>query len=347
MKSLKLTILILIIFLKTGNVLSEKNLFNVNNIEIINGSRVNNEALANKAIKKGFYELIDRILLTEDAERLKKLSFSEIKDLVSYYQIKAENNKVEKPKTFFNVFFDKVKIHNLFFKKDISYSDIVNDELYLLPILKKENKLYIYTQNYFYEKWKEVSENKLVEFILPLENIETIQKINSNQNNLLDVDIRNIFQEYTKKNLALVFIEDTKSNEEKVFLKTVIMGKSINKVIIVKRPNLDQNQFYEKIILETKKEIINLVKLQNLIDIRTPSFINATFNITKKNSLKELNYRLNKIDLIENIYILELNKEYISLKIKYLGKIKKIIDQLESQQIILKFKDDQWIMKLI
>ena len=125
------------------------------------------------------------------------------------------------------------------------------------------------------------------------------------------------------------------------------MGKSINKVIIVKRPNLDQNQFYEKIILETKKEIINLVKLQNLIDIRTPSFINATFNITKKNSLKELNYRLNKIDLIENIYILELNKEYISLKIKYLGKIKKIIDQLESQQIILKFKDDQWIMKLI
>ena len=127
MKSLKLTILILIIFLKTGNVLSEKNLFNVNNIEIINGSRVNNEALANKAIKKGFYELIDRILLTEDAERLKKLSFSEIKDLVSYYQIKAENNKVEKPKTFFNVFFDKVKIHNLFFKKDISYSDIVND----------------------------------------------------------------------------------------------------------------------------------------------------------------------------------------------------------------------------
>ena len=103
----------------------------------------------------------------------------------------------------------------------------------------------------------------------------------------------------------------------------------------------------EKIILDIKKEIINLVKLQNLIDIRTPSFINATLNVTKKNSLKELNSRLKKIDLIENIYIQELNNEYILIKIKYLGKIKKIIDQLESQKIILKLTDDQWVMKLI
>ena len=29
--------------------------------------------------------------------------------------------------------------------------------------------------------------------------------------------------------------------------------------------------FYEKIIIETQKELINLVKSKNLIDIRTPS----------------------------------------------------------------------------
>ena len=125
------------------------------------------------------------------------------------------------------------------------------------------------------------------------------------------------------------------------------MGKRINKIIALKRTGLSQKQFNEKIILDIKKEIINLVKLQNLIDIRTPSFINATLNVTKKNSLKELNSRLKKIDLIENIYIQELNNEYILIKIKYLGKIKKIIDQLESQKIILKLTDDQWVMKLI
>ena len=34
MKLIKLTLIILVIFLKTGNVLSEQNIFNVNNIEL-------------------------------------------------------------------------------------------------------------------------------------------------------------------------------------------------------------------------------------------------------------------------------------------------------------------------
>ena len=64
-----------------------------------------------------------------------------------------------------------------------------------------------------------IKENKLIDFILPLENIETIQQINSNKNDLLSLDIRDIFQEYTNKNIALIFIEDTNSNKEKIFLK--------------------------------------------------------------------------------------------------------------------------------
>ena len=63
MKSYKLILLILIIFLKTGNVLSNTNIFNVNNIEIEKKSKSNNDELANEAIKKGFKELLDKILL--------------------------------------------------------------------------------------------------------------------------------------------------------------------------------------------------------------------------------------------------------------------------------------------
>ena len=52
------------------------------------------------------------------------------------------------------------------------------------------------------------------------------------------------------------------------------MGKNINKNLKIKKLNLSQIKFYEKIISETKEEITNLVKSQNLIDIRTPSFMN-------------------------------------------------------------------------
>ena len=101
------------------------------------------------------------------------------------------------------------------------------------------------------------------------------------------------------------------------------------------------------ILLLNLKEIVNLVKSQNLIDVKTPSFINIKFFMDKKNNLVELDSRIKKIDLIENLYFLEINKKYVLLKIKYLGKINKIIDQLKDQNILLELKNDQWSLKII
>ena len=51
-----------------------------------------------------------------------------------------------------------------------------------------------------------------------------------------------------------------------------------------------------KIIIKLlKKELINLVKSENLIDIRTPSFLNVNLILNKKSSLVELNLRLKKL----------------------------------------------------
>ena len=58
-----------------------------------------------------------------------------------------------------------------------------------------------------------------------------------------------------------------------------------------------------KIIIETKKELINLIKSKNLIDVRTPSFLNTKLLIRKDKNLVELKERLKQIDLIDNIFI--------------------------------------------
>ena len=345
MKCFKLFFNILVIFLKTGNVLSEDNLFSVNNIEISYKSTSNNEILANQAIKKGFKELIDRLLLQEDKSKLNNLNFSQIKELVSYYQIK-EKEKDLKIKIF-NIFFDKDKLHNLFYKINISYSDLNKNDIFLLPIIKEDGKFFIYSQNYFYEKWNQVYPSDLIEFILQIENIETIQIVNSFKDNLVNLDIRDIFKEYSEENLALILIEKNELNDGKVFLKTNIRGKEINKNLIIKKLGLPEEKFNEKIILETKREIVNLLKSQNLIDIRTPSFINTKFKLGKKNNLVELNKRIKKIDLIENIYVQEFNSNYVYIKIKYLGRVNNIVEELKNQKIILKFLGDQWSLEII
>ena len=347
MNFIKLISIILIIFSKTGKVLSKDNIFNVNNIDVLKKGNLSNDALANIAIKKGYIDLIEKILLDEDKKKLIQLNFTEIKELVSYYQIisKKENENYDN-KLSFNIFFDRDKFHNLFFKKNILYSEIVDKEIYLLPIFKKNDQIYIYSQNFFYEKWNKIYLEDLIEFILPIENIEVIQNINTNKNNMLNLNLKDLFTEYKNKNLALILIEDTKSKNEKIYLRANIMQKKIDKSIIVDRSNLDDKKYYEKIILKVSQEIINLVKSQNLIDIRTPSFINTVISIDKKNDLVRLNKRLKKIDLIDDLYVQEFNNEYVLLKIKYLGKLDKIIKQLQDQQINLSLINDQWRLEI-
>ncbi|MDC0545045.1 hypothetical protein OAO00_00930 [Pelagibacteraceae bacterium] len=347
MKFYKLILFILIVFLKTGNLLSNNNIFDVNNIEIEKKSKSNNDEIANQAIKKGFEELLDKILLKEDNKKLEELKFSEIKELVKYYQVSniITSNNIEKIN--YNISFDKDKIHNLFYNKKISYSEITNKELFILPILRKNNQIFIYNRNFFYDNWNEIYDNDLIEFIIPIENIEIIQNINSNRDNLLNLQLKIIFEEYQDKNLAIVLIEDNNSKEEKIYLKMKILGKNIVKNITVKRFELNEKNFYEKIIIEIKKEITNTVKSENLIDVRAPSFLNAEFEISEKSNLAELNTRLKKIDLIENIYIQEFNNETVNLKIKYLGKLDKIIRELENQKINLRLVGDQWSIKII
>ena len=348
MKNLRYILFILVIFFKTGNVLSDNNLFNVNNIEVVKNSSSNNDILANKAIKKGFKKLINRVLLKKDFEEFNKLKFNEIKELVLYYQIAKEeiNEKNETVKKY-NVIFDKEKLHTLFHKKGIAYSDILKNDLFILPILIENNEVNIYSKNFFYDNWNVGDKSELIEFILPQENIEIIQRINLDFNSILDVDIRTIFEEYSKKNLALILIEKNNQSDAKIFLKTYISQKNINRNIIIKRLDLNEMQFNQKIILNLKSEIINIVKSQNLIDVRVPSFINIKFQLNKKNNLVELDKRIKNIDLIENIFVQELNNEYVLIKLKYLGNIDKIINELKTENILLSLEQEEWILKMI
>ena len=126
-----------------------------------------------------------------------------------------------------------------------------------------------------------------------------------------------------------------------------IQEKNISKGLSIKKNDLSNTKLYEKIIFEAKNEIINLVKSENLIDIRTPSFLNAKLNLNKKTNLVDFNSRIKKIDLIENIFVQEFNKDYINLRIKYLGKLDKIMSQLKNENIILRLINDRWIIRIL
>ena len=348
MKFYKPIFLILIVFFKTETLLSDNDIFSVNNILVEKKGKISNKALADKAIKKGYNQLISKILLERDKDKVLNLDLNSIKQLVSYYRTSniSGENKNEKLVSF-SVTFDKNKFHNLFYVRGISYSEISDKEIYVLPVLIKKNEIFIFNNNFFYERWNKISKNDLVEFILYLENIEVIQKINKNKNTLINLEVKNLFKEYSKKNSALILIEDNGPENQKIYIKANIKDKPVSKSLKISSQNLDTQKYYEKIIIETKKELINLVKSRSLIDVRTPSFLLTKLILNKKSTLVELKSRIKNIDLIDSISVQELTKDYTRLRIKYLGKLENIINQLKNQNIDLKLIEDNWIIKVL
>ena len=127
-----------------------------------------------------------------------------------------------------------------------------------------------------------------------------------------------------------------------------VLGKKINKNLsFEKKVDVSEETFYKEIILEVDKEIKDLIKSQNLIDVRTPSFLNARIKLNNKNNLIKFKERLKKIDLINNFYVQQLSKDYVLVKIKYLGKINKIINKLKDEKINLIMIAGEWQLNII
>ena len=73
--------------------------------------------------------------------------------------------------------------------------------------------------------------------------------------------------------------------------------------------------------------------------------MNIQLKLNKNTNLVEFNNRIKKIDSIENIYVQEISKDYMNIKIKYLGKLDKIISQLKNNKINLQLINEQWVIK--
>ena len=348
MKLYKKIFLILVVFFKTETLFSENDLFNVNNIELEKKDNISNNKLTDQAIKRGFNQLKTKILLKEDSNKISDLKFSSVKRLVKYYQITSISGEKKREKLLnFSVTFDKNKIHDLFLSRGISYAEISDKELYILPILIKEDDISIFNNNFFYENWNKVYQNDLIEFVLPLENIETIKKINDHKKDLIKINLTDLFEEFLDKNLALVIIEDNNTSKKKIYIKSILSGKRISKNLDFNNQKMVTDNLDEKIISLVKMELINLVKSKNLIDVGTPLFLNVRLNINKKNNLVKLNSKIKKIDSIEKIYVQEFNKDFMNLRIKYFGKLEKIRIQLKKENIDLQLTNDEWVIKAL
>ena len=206
----------------------------------------------------------------------------------------------------------------------------------------------MFSNNYFYKNWNLNinTENDFIEYILPIENLEDIELFRKNSSNLENLDIKKLLSNYNLDNYIFAVIEVDKK-EIKVFIKGLVSENNVTKNIkLMEQGNEDKNS-QNLIITEIKNQIYEIWKQQNLIDVRTPSFLNIILDINNKTDLLKLREALEDIDLIESHNVLELNRSYAKIKIKYFGKINKLKIKFKENGIKTNISNNQWKLKLI
>ena len=342
-----LFILSIIVFLfKTETVFSAETIYDVNNIQVSGklNNNLDNNKLIEEAFRKAFLIFINKTLLEKDIETLSKTNIQIIKDFIFTHQIVSQKkNTDEEIILTINVKFDPKKINNYLSINNISYADISEISISILPILRKENNLFIFSDNFFYNEWnktendKKNTEAQLINYNLALENAEDLFYINNNRENLELIDINKLNSLSEEKNK--IFLIFTLNEDTKVFIKAYFNEKEVIKNIILNDNSTDD---YNSLIMNVKDQINQIWKEQNLIDINTPAYLDIIFDIKKINDFLKFRTFLDTIDIIDNYSILEITNKYAKIRMKYKGKISNLREKFLNEKININIENNEW-----
>ena len=342
-----LFILSIIVFLfKTETVFSAETIYDVNNIQVSGklNSNLDNNKLIEEAFRKAFLIFINKTLLEKDIETLSKTNIKIIKDFIFTHQITSQKKSIDEEIILtVNVKFDPKKINNYLSINNISYADISEISISILPILRKENNLFIFSDNFFYNEWnktendKKNTEAQLINYNLALENAEDLFYINNNRENLELIDINKLNSLSEEKNK--IFLIFTLNEDTKVFIKAYFNEKEVIKNITLNNNSTDD---YNSLIMNVKDLINQIWKEQNLIDINTPAYLDIIFDIKKINDFLKFRTFLDTIDIIDNYSILEITNKYAKIRMKYKGKISNLREKFLNEKININIENNEW-----
>jgi len=331
------TILFLVSFSKSY---SEENIFIVDNIEVegkidLNFSR---DKFINEAFSKSFEELMAKIILSSDLEKIKNIKLDKIKNLINSFQISEERYKAEEYKVIFKVFYNDKKVKNFLNKINISFSQPKKISAVFFPVLFLNNDFQYFENNYFYNNWTGVKiQNEVINFILPLEDLDNISKIKEMRNRIEDLDVGDFVKQYNIRNyiFALMNYDNNKLN---VHIKTNFNDDKISKNISYELLDINDKNKLNLILKDLKMQVTDIWKEANIVNLLMPLSIRVKFKQKNLHDLNKLKNHFYKINIIDNFELEEFNINHSFFKIYYFGNPKRLSNELS--KFNYKLRDD-------
>ena len=217
----------------------------------------------------------------------------------------------------------------------------------LIPILldSEKDNINLFDDNIFYEKWNVEKNNfQLLEYLLPSEDLEDLNKIQEMSNNIENYDFTDLIKRYDLQDYIILIINKNKNEV-----------KTLSKINLNNSLKLDNRRF-TKINLENKDDNEKLIKNLKIIyedqwkknnEINTSIKLPLTISIDSKNYQKiiELENIFEEIDLISDFYTLKFDSQSTQYKVIYNGSPKFFLNDMKKRNFNLVFDDNIWVVK--
>lgn len=338
---------LLIIFFSTTY--SNANAFRVSDVKISSPFELNFEknSVIDKGFQTSFSDLLSMITTSGDRKKIRNVPVKELKGMIDSFTISDE--KFINNEYFANLetTFNKKKILKFLENENIFPSIPQKNKVLLLPIIieTKDNSIYLFNNNIFYDRWNEQNNSyDLLDYLLPSEDIEDLIELQKTSKDIETYDFSNLINKYDIKDSIIL-----------------IIYKADNSIRTLSKINLNntlkiRNKSYSKIDIVNEDDFSNIVKsLKQLYEdqwkknneINTSIKLPITISIDSKKNKKiiKLEQALNSIDLISSVNILSFNSKSIQYKIIYNGTPNIFLNDMREKNFELEMKNNIWMIK--
>ena len=321
------TIFSLITFSKS---FSEENVFIINNVKVEGAIDINfsRDKYINKVFLNSFKILMSKILLSRDLNKISNIKLNKIKNLINSFQILEESYRNDEYKATFKIFYNDIKVIELLKQKNISFSQPKNISAVFFPVLFVNEEIHDFYENFFYKQWTTVEiNNELINFILPLEDLDDISKIKEMKNRIEELNIDDFVNKYNIKNYVFTLMHH-QNDQLNIYVKTNFNDSRMSKNITYELNDIKNELKLNYILKDLKMQITDIWKKENVIDLSIPLLIRIKFQHTNLRDLDNLKNTFYKINIIDNYSLEEFNINYSFFKIYYYGNPKRLRTEL-------------------
>ena len=342
-----ISIVLFIIFFSTG--LLYANNFKVSDVDISSPFELdfNKNRVIDEGFRVAYLNLISMITTSGDRDLLKNISLKELKGMIDSFTISDEkfinNEYFAKLETSFN----KEKTLSFLEKKNIFPSMPIKNKVLLIPILVDINKdkIYLFTENIFYQKWNEDKKNYyLLEYLLLSEDLEDLNILQLNSDSIENYDFTNLIQKYDLKDyiISIMF----KNNDELRVLSKINLKNSLkldNQKFI--KVDLNNEKNIKKILESLKTIYENYWKKNNEINTSIKLPLTVSINSKEYEKIQKLERILTYDDLVFNFHILKFDSINTFYRIIYNGSPKNFLSNFTKENIDLEKTSNVWTVK--